>query len=166
MDAQTESELDAFVLLQTSIEVSHRIEDTQTSPDSSLRIVFMGLGIAKVHQETIPEQLGDMSIIACDDLRTDRLVGTDHVPVVFGIELPKRVVESTKSQNITVSCRRSASGVREVTTGDGGWTEGVSWGEAGCSPVLSDGDGVCVIPATLPVHTRTRFSSSTASFLA
>ena len=51
----------------------------------------MGLGIAKVDQETIPKELGDMSIKACDDFGTDCLIGTDHVPVVFGIELAKRV---------------------------------------------------------------------------
>ena len=72
----------------------------------------MCLGIAKVHEETIPEQLGDMSIIALDDFGTDALIRTDHVPVVFGVELAESVVESTRSQNITVSWRRSASGGR------------------------------------------------------
>src|SRR5215510_12771330 len=47
----------------------------------------MGVGIAKVHEKPIPEQLGNMSIIALDDLGTDPLVCTDHVPVLFGIEL-------------------------------------------------------------------------------
>ena len=54
-----------------------------------------------------------MSIVALDDFSTSRLIGTDHVPVVFGIELAdESVVESTRSQNITVSWRRSASGER------------------------------------------------------
>ena len=66
MDAHTDSELDTFGLLQTGIEVSHRSEDTQTSTYCTLGVVFMGLGIAKVHQETIPEELGDMSIKACE----------------------------------------------------------------------------------------------------
>ena len=47
----------------------------------------MGLGIAKVHQETITQQLGDMSIIALNDFRTQRLIGTHHVPVLFRVEL-------------------------------------------------------------------------------
>ena len=47
----------------------------------------MGLGIAKVHQESIPKQLGDMSIKALDDFGTGCLIRTDHVPIVFGVEL-------------------------------------------------------------------------------
>jgi len=52
-----------------------------------LGIVFVRLRIAKVHQESIPQQLGDMAIKAGDDLSTDTLIRTDHVPIVFRIEL-------------------------------------------------------------------------------
>jgi len=47
----------------------------------------MCLGIPKVDQETIPEQLGNMSIVALDNVGTHPLIRTYHVPVVFGIEL-------------------------------------------------------------------------------
>src|SRR5215472_15361899 len=47
----------------------------------------MGLGIAEVHQESIPEELGDMSIKASNHLGTGGLVGTDHFPVIFWVEL-------------------------------------------------------------------------------
>ena len=47
----------------------------------------MGLGIAKIDQKTITEQLGDMSIVALDDFGTDPLICTDHIPVLFGVEL-------------------------------------------------------------------------------
>jgi hypothetical protein len=67
MNAYPDTELDTFVLLQTGIEISHRSEDTQARTYCSVGIVFMGLGIAKVHQESIPQQLGDMSIKACDN---------------------------------------------------------------------------------------------------
>ena len=43
--------------------------------------------IAKVDQEPIPEQLGDMPIVALDNVGTHPLIRTDHVPVLFGIEL-------------------------------------------------------------------------------
>src|SRR5262247_711556 len=55
--------------------------------DSSLGIVFVSLGIAKIDEEPIPEQLGDMSIVPLDDLRTSRLIGTYHVSVHFWVEL-------------------------------------------------------------------------------
>src|SRR5262245_27140475 len=47
----------------------------------------MGVGIPKVHEETIPKELGDVSLVALDDFSADVLVGTHHVPIVFGIEL-------------------------------------------------------------------------------
>ena len=53
-------------------------------------IIFMGLGIAEVHEETIPEQLGDMPIVALDDFRTSRFIGSDDVPVLFGVKLGRQ----------------------------------------------------------------------------
>jgi hypothetical protein len=55
--------------------------------DSSLGIIFVSLGIAKVHEESIPEELGNMSIVALDNVGTDPLVCTNDFPVVFGVEL-------------------------------------------------------------------------------
>ena len=74
-------------LPQTCIQVSHGIENTQARTYRSLGIIFMGLGIAKVHEESIPEELGDVSIIALNHLRTHPLIRTDHIPVLFGVEL-------------------------------------------------------------------------------
>ena len=88
MDAQTESELDTFLALQTAIEVSHGSEDTQASPYCSLGVIFMGLGIPKVHQESIPKELGNVSVKMLDDFSTSRLIGTDDFPVLFGVEAP------------------------------------------------------------------------------
>jgi hypothetical protein len=39
--------------LQTGIEVSHRSEDTQTCTYGSMGIIFMRVGIPKVHQEPV-----------------------------------------------------------------------------------------------------------------
>jgi hypothetical protein len=67
MHAYMEGELDTFGLLQTLIQVSHGIEDTQTSPYCSVGIIFVCHRIAKIDQEPIAKELGDMSIKACDD---------------------------------------------------------------------------------------------------
>src|SRR5262249_25454440 len=45
------------------------------------------LRIAKVDQQPIPQVLGNMPLIAGDDLRTGPLVRPHHVPQVFRIEL-------------------------------------------------------------------------------
>ena len=47
----------------------------------------MGLGIADIDEQTVPEQLGNMSFIALDDCNADFLVCTHDVPIVFGVEL-------------------------------------------------------------------------------
>ena len=64
MDAHTDGELYPFFSLQTRIEISHGIEDTQTSAYCSLGIIFVCLGIPKVDEESIPKELGNMSIKA------------------------------------------------------------------------------------------------------
>jgi hypothetical protein len=47
----------------------------------------MGVGIAKVHEQSIPEQLGDMPIKTCDHLGADFLVCPDNLPILFRVEL-------------------------------------------------------------------------------
>src|SRR5215471_11827039 len=91
MDAQTESKLDPFILLQTAIEVSQRSKNSQTSPYCSLGVIFMCLGIAKIHQEPITQELGNVSIIALDNLCTGGLVGTNDFPVLFGVKLRRKL---------------------------------------------------------------------------
>ena len=87
MYPDTESELDTFGLLQTCIQVSQSRKHSQTSPYCSLGIILMREGIAKIDEESIPEQLGDMPIVALDNVGTHPLIGTDHVPVLFRVEL-------------------------------------------------------------------------------
>src|SRR5215510_3658453 len=87
MNAYTDGELDTFGFLQPLIQISHGSEDTQTRAYCSLRIIFMRLGIPKVHEQSIPKELGNMSLIALDDFRTCRLISTNDFPVLFGVEL-------------------------------------------------------------------------------
>ena len=79
-------------------------------------IVFMGRGIAKIDQCFIAEILGNMALIMLDD-RSDLLVGADDARKSSGSSWPESCVEPTRSQNITVSCRRSASGALCATAG-------------------------------------------------
>src|SRR5262244_2963319 len=55
--------------------------------DSSQGIIFMCLRIPKVHKKTIPEQLSNVTVIALNHLSTGGLIGTNHVPVLFGVKL-------------------------------------------------------------------------------
>src|SRR6516165_7172008 len=68
----------------------------------SLGIIFMGLGIAEVNKESIPQELRDMSLIALDNVGTHPLICPHHVTPVFRVELS-----------------RELGGVHEVTEHDG-----------------------------------------------
>src|SRR5215510_4413949 len=115
MDAQTDSELDTFGLLESLIQVSHRIQDTQARAYSSLCVIFMGLGIAEIDEQTVTEKLGDMPIVALNNFSTHLLIGTHHVTPVFRVEVAGescRVYQITKhnrelsSFRVRRRCRR------------------------------------------------------------
>ena len=90
MNTQMESESYAFVWLQTGIQVFQGIEYTQPSPYCSLGVIFMGVGLAEVHEEPIPEELGDMPIVRLDYFGTNPLICTHHVTPVFRVELSRQ----------------------------------------------------------------------------
>jgi hypothetical protein len=85
MHPETDTELHPFGLVQPLIQVSEGRKHAQTSPDGSLRVIFMGLGVAKIDEETISEQLRNMPIVPLDNLGTHPLVGTDDVPILLWI---------------------------------------------------------------------------------
>src|SRR5215831_1167991 len=87
MNAHTDSELETFRLLQTLIQVSQGSKNSQPSSYCSLRIVFMGVGIAEIDEQTVTKQLGDMPIVALNNVGTYPLIGTHHVTPVFRVEL-------------------------------------------------------------------------------
>jgi hypothetical protein len=47
----------------------------------------MGVGIAEIDEQTVTEQLGNVSIKALNDFRASTLVCTDDFSILFGIEL-------------------------------------------------------------------------------
>jgi hypothetical protein len=87
MNPRTDAKLDTFGLLQTLIQVSHGSKNSQTSADSPLCVIFMGVGIAEVHEEPVTEQLGNVSVKALDDFSTHLLIRPYHVTPVFRVEL-------------------------------------------------------------------------------
>ena len=53
--------------------------DLQASPHGPLGIIFVRLWVTKVHQQAIPQVLGDMPVKTLDNLRTDLLIRLDDV---------------------------------------------------------------------------------------
>jgi hypothetical protein len=52
-----------------------------------MRIIFMCVGIAEVHEEPVTQELGNVSVKTLDDFSTSRLIDTYHVSVHFWVEL-------------------------------------------------------------------------------
>src|SRR5262249_7029826 len=84
---ETYGQYDALVLFQTGLQGSYRLDDSHPRADSALGIVFVCLRIAKIDQEPIAKELGDVTIIALNHRSTGGLIRADHVPVRFGVEL-------------------------------------------------------------------------------
>src|SRR5262245_43859558 len=87
MDADADCQPDACALRQARIELSHRRHQAKTGTDRPLGIIFMCLGIAKVHQKAIAQILRDIAAKALDHRRTGFLVGSYHLPQVLRVEL-------------------------------------------------------------------------------
>ena len=127
VDADPHRQADARVPQQAGRQRPHRLQHAQAGAHGALRVIFMRLRIAKVDEQAIAQVLGDMPSKALDHGDAGGLVGADHLAEVFGIELPCQGVESARSQNSTVSWRRSASGTLGATWADascGVWTAG------------------------------------------
>jgi hypothetical protein len=87
VDTKPNGELNAMLTLQTGVEGCDGVDDAKTCKDSPPGVVFMRLRIAEIHQEPVAEILRNMTFKALDNLVTAGLIGANHLPEGFGIEL-------------------------------------------------------------------------------
>jgi len=87
MHPDTESKVEAFGLLQMGMQVAHGSEDTQASAYSALGVIFMGVWIAKIDQQSITKELGHISVKTLDDVCAHLLIRTDHVSQVLRVKV-------------------------------------------------------------------------------
>jgi hypothetical protein len=87
VDAEPYGELDTVLCRQTGIQGGDGLDNTQASVHRTPGLVFMGRGVAKIDQQPIAEVLGNMPLVACNDLSRGLLVGAHHRAQVFGVEL-------------------------------------------------------------------------------
>jgi hypothetical protein len=162
VNAEPHGQAHPMLPLQACIQGPHGLDHAEPATDGPLDRVFMRLGIAKVHQQAIAEVLCNVAVKALDDLGTGGLISPHHDAEVFRIELTASAVESTRSQNRTVSWRRSASG-DSGATGVGRISMRGASEAPGCAPSWGADGMVCGDTSVPPVHTNTIPSSSTAS---
>ena len=98
MDAQARCQVDTPLarsgrrraqpfLLQAGIELPQGVEYPEPGPYRPRRIIFVGLGIAEVDEQTIAEILRDMPVKTGDYLGAGVLIGLHHLLQVFGVKL-------------------------------------------------------------------------------
>jgi len=87
MDADADRQRDAPLLLHTCIQDAYGRDHTQPGTYSARRVVFVGVRIAKVDQESIAQILCDRAFEALDHLGTGLLIGADDLAQVFRVEL-------------------------------------------------------------------------------
>ena len=135
MDAHPHRQAHPLLLLQVAIERRQGLHHAEPAAHCPLRIVFMRLRIAKVHQQPVAEILRDMAFVALDDGRRRLLVSAHHHAEVFRVELPG---EARGVGQVTEQHRELAAfGLRDLRSG---WRSG--WGNRwGCRTVLPSSAG-------------------------
>src|SRR4029450_9242505 len=86
MNADPPRALDTIELCEATIGVGQGAQYLEASEHGPLGVVLMSRGPAKVDEDTIAEQLGNMAVIALDHLDAGGLVRPHHVAVVFRVE--------------------------------------------------------------------------------
>jgi hypothetical protein len=89
-----------------------RFDKRQPRPQRALRIILMRLRITEVSQHPVAHVLRHEPVEPGDRLRDALVIGADYGTQIFGSSLVESAVEPTRSVNMTVSWRRSASSRR------------------------------------------------------
>jgi hypothetical protein len=101
------------------LEAAYRSDQFQTGANGSLCVILVGLRIAEIHHDPIAHVLRDEAPKAAYGLRDALLIGRNDLAEVFGSMRAERAVEPTKSENITVTWRRSAVSRGAASTATG-----------------------------------------------
>ena len=90
------------------VQVFERAKNRQARARGAFRIILLRPRISEQRHEPVAELFGDMAAVLANRLGGVIEIGADEVAPVLGVERAARLVDPTKSQNITVMGRRSA----------------------------------------------------------
>src|SRR5262249_35752552 len=102
-----------------AVEPAHRIDDTETRSYRPLGIVLMRPRVAEISQDSVAHVFRDKAVEPANDLSDGAMIGGDDLAQILRVESCGEPGEPTRSQNITVSCRRSASAAADDGSGAG-----------------------------------------------
>lgn len=69
------------------VQVLYRINDTQARTDRALRVIFMGLRVAKVNQQPVSHVIGHVTAVPFDHIGAGYAIGRQKARHFFGITL-------------------------------------------------------------------------------
>ena len=90
------------------LQITHCSHQLQPRAHRPLCIIFMRLRITEIDQNAVAHVLRDEAAEALNGLCDALLVGRNDLAQVFGVHAGRQAVEPTRSENITVTWRRSA----------------------------------------------------------
>jgi hypothetical protein len=107
-DHQPCCDADARLEGRVGLQIGYGSDQLQSCAHGSLCVVFMRLGVAEVDQHPVAHELRDETAETPHGLGHALLVGRDDLAEVFRVHAGESAVEPTRSENITVTWRRSA----------------------------------------------------------
>jgi hypothetical protein len=104
-DARTQRRLPRICI--PSVDLSERPLDRERRPSRALSVVFLRHRIAEQRHQPIAQLFGDVAAHLCHCRRSGIQIRADQIAPVLRIQPAEMLVEPTRSQKITVTCRRS-----------------------------------------------------------
>jgi hypothetical protein len=91
VNADPYAQLDAVRLDELSIERPDALHDAEARAHRPPRVVLVGLRVAEIHQQAVPDVFGDVALEAAGDVGAGLLVGAQHLAQVLRIELARQL---------------------------------------------------------------------------
>jgi hypothetical protein len=108
-DDKTAGDADPHVQWFRGREPADRFDDREPGTRRAFGVILMRLGVAEINEHPIAHILGDKTAKAADGVGDTAMIGADDLAQILGSKRIDSGVDPTRSQNITVSWRRSAS---------------------------------------------------------
>ena len=87
MDSHTYRQLNFPLLLKAGIQAANGFDDSQACADRTLGVVFVGLRVSKIYEQTIPQVLRDVPTKPANDLVAGILIPAYDFAQVLRVQL-------------------------------------------------------------------------------
>jgi hypothetical protein len=122
-DTRGDTDTGLKVHVGSGVQRADRVEDGEAGTHGPFCVIFVGCRVAEISQYAVAQVLRDHTTEVIDLVGTARLKAADDVALPSGSRSVESALDPTMSQNMIVSCRRSAATVGRLDfAADGGAT--------------------------------------------